>query len=93
MNDYGLLCLRALKCGGIQVDGKAAADKKFIRHWWKLITGLHGANRLASNSLLEAVGVCDHAATCDNAFEDHKLAAEAIPDWKRKERRTRKKWY
>jgi L-aspartate oxidase len=44
-------------------------------------TGLHGANRLASNSLLEAIVYAHHAAM--DAIKEIKTAGfnEAIPDW------------
>jgi len=43
-------------------------------------TGLHGANRLASNSLLEALVVSHRAATAVQA-EPLSPRAEKIPDW------------
>lgn len=69
-------------CGGISVDENARTS---IRNLYAsgecACTGLHGANRLASNSLLEAV-VFSHRAALDSVrtmsgidFEDR------IPDW------------
>lgn len=43
-------------------------------------TGLHGANRLASNSLLEAL-VCAHRAAQKVTAKDQKLAEFKIPPW------------
>jgi len=69
-------------CGGIKVDGNG-------RTWIKNLyaagevssTGLHGANRLASNSLIEAIVYADRAAK--NAAENIKNTElqENIPDW------------
>jgi len=46
-------------------------------------TGMHGANRLASNSLLEAVVYADRAANhiIENVPENNKLS---LPDWRAK---------
>lgn len=44
-------------------------------------TGLHGANRLASNSLLEAM-VFAHRCYLDSAKQIHEIAGYAeVPDW------------
>ncbi|MEI7728719.1 MAG: L-aspartate oxidase [Verrucomicrobiota bacterium] len=43
-------------------------------------TGLHGANRLASNSLLEAV-VCAHRAALKSVANPLPLTEVKIPDW------------
>jgi len=69
-------------CGGIKVDKKGRSS---IGHLYAIgecsSTGLHGANRLASNSLLEAVVYAHHAAL--SAIEKIKTSTycEAIPDW------------
>ncbi|HSK13262.1 MAG TPA: FAD-binding protein, partial [Phnomibacter sp.] len=72
-------------CGGIQTDAWARTS---IRNLYAAgecaSTGLHGANRLASNSLLEAM-VFAHRAFLD--VKERKdaatlpLPADAIPDW------------
>jgi L-aspartate oxidase len=70
-------------CGGIQTDLFARTT---IRNLYAAgecaSTGLHGANRLASNSLLEAM-VFAHRAFIDvhKANENGFLASVEIPDW------------
>jgi len=69
-------------CGGIKVD---MDGQTWIKRLYAVgevsSTGLHGANRLASNSLIEAVVFADRAARHgirhlgDHAFVDQ------IPDW------------
>jgi L-aspartate oxidase len=65
-------------CGGVNVDGfgRASLDHLFalgeVSH-----TGLHGANRLASNSLLEAVAFAESASTM--LLKDDALKSEAYP--------------
>ena len=69
-------------CGGIRVDKKGRSS---IEHLYAIgecsSTGLHGANRLASNSLLEAVVYAHHAA--HDSIEKIKSVShcENIPDW------------
>lgn len=69
-------------CGGIQVD---EWGRSTIRHLYAsgecASTGLHGANRLASNSLLEALVFSDRA--CRNAVEciGNIDFCDAVPDW------------
>jgi L-aspartate oxidase len=69
-------------CGGIKVDKKGRSS---IQNLYAIgecsSTGLHGANRLASNSLLEAVVYAHHAA--HDSIEKIKFVShcENIPDW------------
>lgn len=69
-------------CGGIKVDkkGRSSIDRLYAVGECSS-TGLHGANRLASNSLLEAV-VYSHNAAMD-AIEKIKSVSftESIPNW------------
>lgn len=69
-------------CGGIKVDknGKSSINSLYAIGECSS-TGLHGANRLASNSLLEAVVYAHHAAI--DSIEQNKKASfcETIPDW------------
>jgi L-aspartate oxidase len=70
-------------CGGIEaeLDGRTAIPGLFACGE-VACTGLHGANRLASNSLLEAV-VCAHemAATLGLMPPASDYPAVRIPDW------------
>ncbi|MFC2081352.1 L-aspartate oxidase [Bacteroidota bacterium] len=69
-------------CGGIKVNSKG---QTWIRHLYAAgetsCTGLHGANRLASNSLIEAIVYADRAVS--SAIEENKKLSiqENIPDW------------
>jgi len=69
-------------CGGIKVDSNG---QTWINHLYAAgetsSTGLHGANRLASNSLIEAIVYADRAAkTAVNEINEIKIQ-ENIPDW------------
>ncbi|KAA6340598.1 L-aspartate oxidase [termite gut metagenome] len=69
-------------CGGIKVDlnGQSSIERLYAVGECSC-TGLHGGNRLASNSLIEAVVYADAAAKHGlekiNKYEYH----EAIPQW------------
>ena len=69
-------------CGGVRVD---TFGQTSIRHLYALgetsCTGLHGANRLASNSLIEAVVYADQAARHALEHFDESDFQEGIPDW------------
>ncbi|MBM4143330.1 MAG: L-aspartate oxidase [Lentisphaerae bacterium] len=70
-------------CGGVAagVDGRTALEGLYVCGE-TACTGLHGANRLASNSLLEAV-VCARAMAERLGGErpPREFNAPAIPDW------------
>lgn len=69
-------------CGGISVDKAARTSIMNLLAVGECSrTGLHGANRLASNSLLEAAVYAHHAAeTAVSTFKATKFR-EDIPDW------------
>lgn len=69
-------------CGGIWVDLNAESS---IHRLYAVgecaCTGLHGGNRLASNSLIEAVVYADAAAKHVLSVLDRYTYNEAIPEW------------
>lgn len=69
-------------CGGIAVDenGESTIHRLYAVGECSC-TGLHGANRLASNSLIEAVVYADAAAQHTKANVDKYEYKEGIPDW------------
>ena len=69
-------------CGGIKVDINGESSIKRLYAVGECsCTGLHGGNRLASNSLIEAVVYADaaakHASACAPGYE----LREDVPDW------------
>jgi L-aspartate oxidase len=69
-------------CGGIKVDmnGHSSINRLYAVGEVSS-TGLHGANRLASNSLIEAA-VYSHRAAIDSGSKIKELAIEErLPDW------------
>lgn len=69
-------------CGGIKVD---TSGRSSIAHLFAVgecsCTGLHGANRLASNSLLEAVVYAHTASVASIAELQQSSFQEGVPDW------------
>lgn len=69
-------------CGGVKVNSDGQTT---IRRLYALgetsCTGLHGANRLASNSLIEAVVFADQAARHAASLIDKVEFQDGIPDW------------
>lgn len=69
-------------CGGVKVDleGKTSIQNLYAAGEVSC-TGLHGANRLASNSLLEAIAYADFAAKSASQHIQTIDFAQNIPDW------------
>ena len=69
-------------CGGIKVNLNACSS---IRRLYAVgecsCTGLHGGNRLASNSLIEAVVYADAAAKHSLKVLDNYTFNEKVPEW------------
>src|ERR1035437_10137193 len=69
-------------CGGIKVDEFARSSIKHLYASGECSsTGLHGANRLASNSLLESLVFSHRAATDAINIAKNIDYCEEIPDW------------
>jgi L-aspartate oxidase len=69
-------------CGGIKVDTRGRTSiKNLYASGEAASTGMHGANRLASNSLLESLVFSHHAAVDarEVAYQEH--FRTDIPDW------------
>lgn len=69
-------------CGGIKVnlDGESSIHRLYAVGECSC-TGLHGGNRLASNSLIEAVVYADAAARHSISMIENYDFNENIPDW------------
>lgn len=69
-------------CGGIKVDGNSESS---IKHLYAIgecsCTGLHGGNRLASNSLIEAVVYAEAAANHAREAIKHISLRTDVPVW------------
>src|SRR5438067_2250380 len=69
------------QCGGVLTDGSGASSLDGLYAIGEVAcTGLHGANRLASNSLLEAL-VCAHRASQRVLQEQLSPSKATIPAW------------
>ncbi len=77
------MCIRdSYSCGGIKADewGRSSIRNLYVCGECAS-TGLHGANRLASNSLLEAM-VFAHRCYLDSVSKINDIEFnEAVPDW------------
>ena len=80
-------------CGGVEVD---KAGRTSIHNLFAIgecsSTGLHGANRLASNSLLEAVVYGHRAYEAACAQLPHAAFEDAIPDWNYRDATNADEW-
>ncbi len=71
------------QCGGVLTDIDGRTDLKRLYALGEVaFTGLHGANRLASNSLLEALVMASNAARCTlKEISSPWKVNEDIPNW------------
>ncbi|KTD35934.1 L-aspartate oxidase [Legionella nautarum] len=71
------------QCGGVLTDVDGRTDLKRLYAIGEVaFTGLHGANRLASNSLLEALVMASNAARCSlKDIASPSKMIETIPNW------------
>lgn len=70
-------------CGGVKTNLSGETSLAGLYACGEVAcTGLHGANRLASNSLLEAVVMANRGATAVGDYlSNHSLAVVTLPDW------------
>ena len=70
------------QCGGVRTDLSARTDVRGLLAIGEVAsTGLHGANRLASNSLLEGLVFAHEAAETARSLLQELRAADAAPAW------------
>ena len=70
------------QCGGVQTDSMARTSITGLLAAGEVAyTGLHGANRLASNSLLEALVFSRKAINSAPKIAAERSFNEAVPDW------------
>lgn len=69
-------------CGGIKVDldGHTSIER-LLACGECTSTGLHGANRLASNSLLEAIVFANKCFQSSGSILEHAVIEDDIPEW------------
>jgi L-aspartate oxidase len=69
-------------CGGVMIDSNAHTDLRGLYAIGEIsYTGLHGANRMASNSLLECLVYAHLAAKDISAKVDMMAAPPVLPKW------------
>jgi L-aspartate oxidase len=70
-------------CGGVVVDEYAKTSLNGLYACGEVsMTGVHGANRLASNSLLEAIVFAERAAfSIKDYLQNYYIKIPDIPDW------------
>ena len=80
-------------CGGVWVDKKGRSSiNRLFACGEASCSGLHGANRLASNSLLEGVVYAHNIyETVKDTFQQHNYK-ESIPEWNEKDVSNTEEW-
>ncbi len=70
------------QCGGVRTDLDAQTSIRGLLACGEVAcTGLHGANRLASNSLLEALVFSHRAVESAIRYADNSNWEDGVPDW------------
>ncbi len=70
------------QCGGVQTDHRGRTSIRGLFACGEVAcTGLHGANRLASNSLLEALVFSRRAVEPALRYAEEHAAQEGVPEW------------